>query len=66
MGTERKREDSPEITPEMIEAGQDMLDHLLDRSLAPGEGLGAIPDGWAEAVFRAMLERRRYQIAEGR
>lgn len=42
------------ITPEMIKAGQSCLDHLLDRSVGPTEGLWVIPEDWAEAVYRAM------------
>ena len=58
-------EDIPEITSEMIEAGQDCLESMLDASLDSGSesGLMCIPAGWAEAVYRAMHEKRGHQGA---
>jgi hypothetical protein len=49
-----------EVTPEMIEAGQRCLDELFDATVEAGAdaGLMCIPGGWAEAVFRAMSNKR--------
>jgi hypothetical protein len=48
----------PEITPEMIRAGQRCLDELFDATVDAGSdaGLMCIPGGWAEAVYLAMTD----------
>ena len=63
--TEVRKDDLPEIriTPEMVEAGQHCLDYLLDRATEPESGLMCIPEGWAEAVYRAMHGKRDRQPA---
>jgi hypothetical protein len=55
-----RKDEIPEITPEMIKAGQDCLDDLFERAcsdLEP-EGLWAIPPDWAEPVYLAMYRKR--------
>ncbi len=47
-----------EITPEMIAAGQRCLEDLFDRAVPSYENLSYIPEGWAEAVYRAMQAER--------
>jgi len=51
-----------EITPEMIEAGERILNDLLDATIDPASesGLMCIPGGWAEAVYRAMHDTKHH------
>jgi hypothetical protein len=57
----------PEITPEMIEAGERCLNELLDAALTSPEAVVLyIPGEWAEAAYRAMYRmRNRQQLADG-
>ncbi len=48
-----------EVTPEMIAAGQRCLNDLFDRAVPVSyENLDYIPEGWAEAVYRAMQKQK--------
>lgn len=51
-----------EVTPEMIAAGQQCLEGLLDGAIDPtsdaGSGLMCIPSDWAKRVYLAMWKAR--------
>ena len=49
-----------EITREMIDAGEARLNELFDAAIDPGSDVGLMctPWGWAEAVYRAMQNKR--------
>ena len=54
-------EDIPEITPEMVEAGERALDRAMDWGTYCGGPApeGARGAGWVEEVYRAMEMARR-------
>jgi hypothetical protein len=61
MGIEHKKEDIPEITGAMIEAGATVLDEFVE----PGSGLTNSPIYVVERVYLAM-EKIRLEEAPGR
>ena len=52
-----------EITPEMIEAGEECLNNLIDRAVESADDVVlSIPKGWVKKVYLAMQRIRNRQL----
>jgi hypothetical protein len=55
---DRTADKNPEITTEMIRAGVDCLNRLIDHATAPGEGVQSISKEWVREAYLEMLRNR--------